>query len=231
MAFDSNNLVLTNVGLQYLQAHKLAGTKARLGNYKLGSSNLFVPTENDISIFGTQTYIGLTDEIFWIKYSENEVVIRCCVESDKGDFDIGCIGIYSDTNELLFIAKFDYIHRKMRTKDDNREAGGRWTFQFRLMMEDLFTLWEFDNITPKYAEMDELTLATSSKRPFDSFYTELHLNDSFLPTNREGYFHISGNVSRQWFTSPFQMSEAYVTVYGRYEVGGGAVGDGHGGIW
>ena len=55
MSFDSNNLVLTTVGLQYLQAHKLAGTKARFGNYKLGSSNLFVPTVNDITIFGTQT--------------------------------------------------------------------------------------------------------------------------------------------------------------------------------
>lgn len=231
MSFDSNNLVLTTVGLQYLQAHKLAGTKARFGNYKLGSSNLFVPTVNDITIFGTQTYIGLTDEIFWIKYSENEVVIRCCVESDKGDFDIGCIGIYSDTNELLFIAKFDYIHRKMRTKSDNKEAGGRWTFQFRLMMEDLFTLWEFDNITPKYAEMEELRIEDSDKYPFDSFYTELHLNNTFLPTNREGYLAISGDVSRKWFTSPFQMSEAYVIVYGRFELGGGAVGDSHAAIW
>lgn len=232
MAFDPDNIVLTSAGLAYLQAHKAAGTKAQIGSFKLGSSNLFVPSESDINVFGTTTYIGLAEEdMFWIEYSENEVILRCCVNSDKGDFDIGSIGIFSDTNVMLFSAKFAYIHRKMKSGADENSAGGRWTFQLRLMMVDLFSLWDFSNIELRYAAMDDLILDTSAKYPFDSFYSELHLNDSFLPTNRKGYVLLSGDTSRKWYCSPFQMSYAYVEVYGYFLKDGGQQGDSHAGLW
>jgi len=231
MSFDPENIIFTTAGRNYLLERQAAGQKALLGSFRIGHSNLFVPNESNTGIFGMQTYIGLNDEIFWIKYSESEVVFRCCIEHNKGDFDIGNIGIFSDSGVLLFIAKFPYIHRKMRTKETSEAAGGRWTFQVRLMMDNMFELWDFSNITPKYAEMQELMLTDAPNYPFDSFYTELQLNNSFLPTNRSGYLCISGNTSRHWFTSPFQMSEANVIVYERYHLDGGEENDKHTGIW
>lgn len=235
MAFDPENIVLTNVGRDYLVARKAAGQPARIGSYRLGSTNLFTPTVNDVAIHGTQTYIGLADEIWHNKYTDKEVIIRCICDPENGDFDIGNIGIYADTGVLLFIAKFPYIHRKMKsnTTVDKEEAGGRWTFQLRLMQDDLYTRWNFDNLVTRYAEMNEYIISdpATPRYPLDSFYTEMQLNDSFLPTNRQGYILISGDVSRKWFTSPFQMSEAYNIVYERYELDGGVTGDRHTGIF
>ena len=233
MADDPENIIFTDVGRQYVLNQRAASLPCRIGSYKLGDTHLFVPTPLDINIHGTQTYIGLADEIWWNRYSDHEVIVRCICEHNKGDFDIGNIGIYSDTNVLLFIAKFPYVHKKMRSRDDQKSVGGRWTFQLRLIMENIDDTWMFDNLTTRFAEMNEYMLDDpgTPRYPLDSFYTEMQLNDSFLPTNRGGYMNISGDVSRKWFTSPYQMSEAWNIVYGRYQLAGGAVGDFHTGIF
>lgn len=226
----NNNIILTTVGLDYLKQRKQAGEKAIIERFRLGDAYRFTPSESDTAIHGTQVYEDMANEgMWWIQYSPEEVILRCRVDSDKGDFYIGNIGLYSDTGVLLFIAAMPYAHHKM--KSTLHQAGGRWTFQFRLNTPNVLDLFDFSNIELRYAAMEDHILRTAPKHPFDSFYTELQLDDSFLPTNRSGYFNISGKTSRKWYTSPFQQAESYITIFEDYEISGGNTGDRHTGIW
>lgn len=236
MADDPSNLVLTDAGRAYLLAQRAANAKARIGFFRTGDSHLFIPNTGMTDIFGNLTFTGLSTDnvIWWNKYNENEVIVRFLVNMDKGDFLIGNAGIYSDTGVLLFIASFVYDHHKMHTQSVDQgmiSAGGRWEFQVRIVMEDIFSLWDFSNLVERFATTETHVLADGPQYPFESFYTELRLNDSFLPTNREGYFYLSGDTSRRWYGCPLQMSEANVIVFGRYDLDGGDVGDSHTGIW
>ncbi len=229
MAADPDNMILTDEGLAYIRAQVAGGNKAKISYFKLGDSNLFVPNEADIAIFGNTVYQGPEADIYWVEYSANEIIFRCLVESDKGDFLIGNIGVYSDTDVLLFIAKFAYIHHKMKSTES--APGGRWTAQFRIVQENIQTAWDFSNLTTRYAAMETHQLADAPAHPFDSFYTELQLDETLLPTNRSAFINVSGDVSRHWYCSPFQMLESNVIVFERFDLDGGDEGDSHQGVW
>lgn len=232
MPGQADNIILTTVGLNYLKARKQAGEKAIIRQFKIGDDYRFIPSEADTDIHGNQVFVGeAVDSMWWIQYSPDEVILRCRVDSDKGDFLIGNLGIYSDTGVLLFIRNFAYDHHKMKTVD--RGPGGRWTFQLRLMTPAVLDLFDLSNIDQRYAEMEEhlLSDAGTPAHPFDSFYTEIQLNDMFLPTNRSGSLTLSGRTSRTWYAPMFQMAESNVEVFERYELSGGQSGDRHQAIW
>lgn len=222
---DPDNLILTTVGADYIRAQIAAGQPCRIGGFKLADQTAFVPDETFTEIPGNITYVGNLSEVFYTKYNEQEVIVRFCVESDKGDFRIGNAGIYSDTGVLLFLARFDYNHLKM--KSITSSPGGRWTYQVRLTMDDLFAKWSFDNLTAKYASSNTRVLGDAEQYPFDSFYTEMHLNEAITPTNRSGYFNLSQGTSRFWASSPFQIQYNDLDINGRYTWNGGETGDSH----
>lgn len=222
---DPDNLVLTNVGKSYIQSKIANGQKCRIGGFKLGDTILFVPDVTQTSVAGLLTYEGDASEMFHVQYNEQEAIVRCILGPEKGDFLIGNAGIYSDDGVLLFITKFSYVHRKMASTVSS--AGGRWTYQVRLTMENLYDIWDFSNIDDRYAKAEIHTLADGPAYPHDSFYSEVQLNDCFLPTNRSGYFYVSGFTSRVWFSSPFQQQLSDLEVKGRYEYDGGLENDKH----
>lgn len=222
---DPENLILTNVGKSYIQAKIAANQKCKIGGFKLGDTILFVPDVTQTNVAGLLTYEGTLDEMYHVQYNENEAIIRCVLEPNIGDFLIGNAGIYSDSGVLLFIAKFSYVHHKMASTVSS--AGGRWSYQVRLTMENLYDIWDFSNITDKYAEAGLHDLEDGPAYPYDSFYTEVQLEDCLLPTNRSGYFYTSGYTSRKWFTSPFQRQMSDLEVLGRYDFDGGLEEDEH----
>ncbi|QIG74786.1 putative tail fiber protein [Rhizobium phage RHph_I42] len=232
MPGQSDNIILTTAGLNYLKARKQAGQKAVIQRFRIGDEYRFIPSEADTAIHGNQVYEGLAmEQMWWIQYSPDEIVVRCRVDSDKGDFLIGNLGLYTDTNELLFIRNFAYQHHKMHTTD--KAPGGRWTFQLRIMTPNVLDLFDMSSIEQRYADMNERLLsdADTPSHPFDSFYTEIQLNDAFLPTNRSGYMTLSGRTSRSWYSPMFQMAESNVIVFDRYELSGGEASDRHQAIW
>lgn len=222
---DPENLILTNAGADYIRQRIADGLPCVIGGFKLADDNLFVPDPTMIDIQGNLTYDGPVSDIKYVKYNDNEMILRCCVESDKGDFLIGNAGIYSDTGVLLFLTKFGYQHMKMASVING--AGGRWTYQVRLTMDGLFDKWSFDNLTLKYAKADEHDLASAPAYPYDSFYSEIQLEDCLVPSNRSGYLYLSGRTNRVWFSSPFQIPESTLIVNGFYDMDGGEVGDDH----
>ena len=160
---DPENLILTNVGKSYIQAQIAAGQPCRIGGFKLGDTNLFVPDITQTSVAGLLTYEGVLSEMFHIQYNENEAIIRCILDPHIGDFLIGNAGIYSDTGVLLFIAKFSYVHHKMASTVSS--AGGRWSYQVRLTMEDLYDHWDFSNIEDRYAKAETHDLDNAPAYP------------------------------------------------------------------
>lgn len=229
ISYDPSNIVFTGVGHSYMSAHALAGTKGKVAYFKLSDTNLFSPTVADIAMMGNIVYTGQAVDIWFVQYSANEVIFRAIVDSSHGDFLIGSIGFFSDDNTLLFTAKFDYVHMKMKSTASS--PGGRWTCQVRLIMQDIGNYWDFTNLTTRYAAMETHELANAPDYPFFSLYTELQLDDSFLPTNRAGYINLTGDGGRRWYCAPTQSAESNVIVFDRFDLDGGNVGDDHAGIW
>lgn len=222
---DPENLILTNTGKAYIQSRIAANQKCRIGSFRLGDTILFVPDVTQTNVAGIVTYNGVLSEMQHVQYTENEAIIRCILEPNIGDFLIGNAGLYSDTGVLLFIAKFVYQHHKMASTDTN--AGGRWSYQVRLIMDDLYDHWDFSNIQDGYAKAPMHSLVNAPAYPYDSFYTEIQLTDCLLPTSRNGYFYMSGETSRTWFTSPFQRQMSDLEVKGFYDHDGGVENDKH----
>lgn len=229
LQYNVDNIIFTDAGLAYIKAKVAAGQKGQIAYFKLSDTNIFVPTNADIAMYGNITYTGQAVDIWYLQYSADEVVFRAIVDSSKGDFLIGSIGFFADDNTLLFTGKFTYIHYKMKSTASS--PGGRWTCQMRLLQSSILSAWDFSNMTTRYAAMNSFANITDAPDyPFDSYYTEMQLDLSFLGDifNREGFLCISGNTSRYWFTSPFQTSDANATVYHRFDYDGGLVGDSHG---
>lgn len=222
---DPNNLILTTAGRDYIVSKMNNNEQAVLSSFRLGDNNAFTPNIGMTDIFGDLTYTGDDSEMFYVWTAPHEVIIRCCVESDKGDFFIGNAGIFSDTGILVFITRFSYIHWKMASTDT--QVGGRWTYQVRLKQNDMNLHWDFSNLNFKPAVFNGHDLASAPQYPFDSYWTEIQLEDCLLPTNRSAYPLLSGNVNRNWFGTQFQGKYSDIEVQGDYIFDGGETLDYH----
>ena len=222
---DVNNLILTDIGRSYIWNKVDNNQKVVFSKFRLSDLHIFTPAESMTTLPGAITYIGSEAEMFYVFTGPHECILRCCVESDKGDFLIGSAGIYNENDDLVFITRFTYQHHKMASTLS--QVGGRWTYQIRLTMENIRDVFDLSNLTEKPAVFDALSLATAPSYPFDSYYSEITLKDCLFPTGRKAYPVLSGNVNRRWFSSQFQTKYSEIASDGDYIIDGGVVSDQH----
>ena len=223
-----DNLVLTRQGIDYLKLQLAGSNKGKIVSFQLGdSSSLTMNPETLSGVADTVVYTGTaaSGEILVNKYNTNEVIIRCQLVHSKGDFKVGSIALMSDTGVPVFVGRLTYRHQKQMTAIN--KAGGRWNFQFRFVMLNIETYWDFSNLTEHYASMDSYTTwATTPEKPIYAIGTTHVVTDEIdaEETNRDGFVLIPAVYDLEWFSYPYAMRLDDANFHG---FSGGKDGDGH----
>lgn len=201
------SLILTQAGINYLKAKILNGDRGKLAKFRYGDrANSVLNVATTTSYAGNLTYEGLatSNQMFFNKVHTNEVVVRCQLTHDIGDFQAGSIAILSDDDTAVFVGRLGYAHTKMATQ--TTKAGGRLNFQFRFLMQDIQNHWDFSNLQEHYAELESFgeNFADMPSRPIYADTTEQIQTDAALvDTNRNGYLLMPSVYDLTWTSNGF----------------------------
>lgn len=218
------NATITKVGIDYLRLEYLAGNLGQFSGFQFGSSNVMDVTDTLTSVAGTVTYFGIPAEMTYAKIGPHEASIKCVIDHDKGDFDIGSFALLVGPSVPFMVGKLPYVHKKQKTRDT--DIGGRFTLQVRFVMYDLYLNWSFANLTTRYATFNAEEDHIDDIPAYPASAKDLMYQVDTVPfeSGRRGYALYPGTMAREWRAPDLQMRHDDPDFF-RFD--GGVDGDGH----
>lgn len=225
-----NNFILTQIGIDYLKNKFLNNEKGVLASFVYGDTTVALNQQTTDKEGGNRVHEGTAaaGEMFFTRFHEHEVTIKCRLTHDIGDWQGGSIAILADDGSAVFVGSLNYSHSKLQSIQNR--AGGRLAFQFRFLMNSIHDHWDFSNLTEHYVHFDQHTgaFADAPQRPIYAEETEhITVDEAILDTNRKGYVWLPRVYDLSWVSPPFlaRLDDSEFDLWPGFS--GGFDGDGH----